>query len=322
MAINLITGYAGAGHITSADAGRFNAGICGPDKYVMNTGDRFAYVLESNNKITIKSGDAVNQGRHISIPYGTYETLNIENGSQGKSRIDIVALRYERKISTGIETAVIKIVKGTEVFNGNPTPPSLETGNILAGDAVDEMLLYYIYITDLSVTRVQQVFNTVHSLNSMWDYIYPVGSIYMSVNDVSPSVLFGGSWEQINDRFLLAAGGKKAGTEGGAEQHKLAEESLPLHTHTVPKHTHTATIEKSGLHQHGVNRCRNAASGTARFAAQYTENSIHHTTMDGEHSHNVIVENSTEFETAAAGEGKAFDIMPPYLAVYMWKRIN
>lgn len=160
MAINLITGYAGAGHITSADAGRFNAGICGLDKYVMNTGDRFAYVLESNNKITIKSGDAVNQGRHISIPYGTYETLNIENGSQGKSRIDIVALRYEREISTGIESAVIKVVKGTESSNGNPTPPSLETGDILAGDAVDEMPLYYIYITDLSVTRVQQSTDT------------------------------------------------------------------------------------------------------------------------------------------------------------------
>lgn len=322
MAINLITGYAGAGHITSADAGRFNAGICGLDKYVMNTGDRFAYVLESNNKITIKSGDAVNQGRHISIPYGTYEMLNIENGSQGKSRIDIAALRYERETSTGIESAVIKVVKGTESSNGNPTPPSLETGDILAGDAVDEMPLYYIYITDLSVTRVQQVFNTVHSLNSMWDYIYPVGSIYMSVNDVSPSVLFGGSWERINDRFLLAAGAKKAGTEGGKENHTLTEEELPSHTHTVPRHTHTAKTERAGLHNHGVNRCRNAASGTARFAAQFTENSVHMTTQDGEHIHNVIVDNSEEFATESAGEGKAFNIMPPYLAVYMWKRIN
>lgn len=226
------------------------------------------------------------------------------------------------KTSTGIESAVIKVVKGTEGSNGNLTPPSLETGDILAGDAVDEMPLYYIYITDLSVTRVQQVFNTVHSLNSMWDYIYPVGSIYMSVNDVSPSVLFGGSWERINDRFLLAAGAKKAGTEGGKENHTLTEEELPSHTHTVPKHTHTAKTERAGLHNHGVNRCRNAASGTARFAAQFTENSVHMTTQDGEHIHNVIVDNSEEFATESAGEGKAFNIMPPYLSVYMWKRIN
>lgn len=38
------------------------------------------------------------------------------------------------------------------------------------------------------------------------DIIYPVGSIYISVNSTNPSVYFGGSWEQIKDRFLLACG--------------------------------------------------------------------------------------------------------------------
>lgn len=38
------------------------------------------------------------------------------------------------------------------------------------------------------------------------DLIYPVGSIYISVNSVSPATLFGGTWEQIQDRFLLSAG--------------------------------------------------------------------------------------------------------------------
>ena len=46
MAIELITGYAGEGHVSSADAGRFNAGVCGTGKYVLGTGTKFAYSVE------------------------------------------------------------------------------------------------------------------------------------------------------------------------------------------------------------------------------------------------------------------------------------
>ena len=41
---------------------------------------------------------------------------------------------------------------------------------------------------------------------SVIDMVYPVGAIYMSVNNTNPGNLFGGTWEQIKDRFLLSAG--------------------------------------------------------------------------------------------------------------------
>ena len=53
-------------------------------------------------------------------------------------------------------------------------------------------------------------------LKRMFNLIYPVGSIYMSTNNTSPAVLFGGKWEQIKDRFLLCSGNTyKNGTTGG-----------------------------------------------------------------------------------------------------------
>ena len=72
---------------------------------------------------------------------------------------------------------------------------------------------------------------------------YPVGSIYMSVNSTSPATLFGGTWEQIQDVFLLAAGSTyTAGDTGGSASHTLIVDELPSHVHTVPKHGHANTI--------------------------------------------------------------------------------
>lgn len=334
MAVHLITGYAGKGHITSADCGCFNAGICGLSKYVLETGEQFKYNLESNNQITISSGDLVNQGRHISIPYGTTETLTIENGSQGYSRIDVVVMRYERAAGTGIETPALKIVKGTP-HETTPSVPALETGDIFSGDSVDEMPLYYIYITDLNITEVEKVFTVLPSLISMWNIIYPIGSIYMSVNNVSPSVLFGGTWEKIQDKFLFGSGIKKIGEIGGEETHSLTEDELPLHSHTIPKHSHTipkhshrAASSAAGAHNHTVNRSLSAAAGTAKCAAQYGDS--HNTSTNGQHSHTITVYDSDELKTNDAseytsgnsGKGASHNNMPPYITVNIWKRIS
>ena len=50
-------------------------------------------------------------------------------------------------------------------------------------------------------------------------YAYPVGSIYISATSVNPSALFGfGSWQPIEGKFLIGAGGQyKAGEIGDGE---------------------------------------------------------------------------------------------------------
>jgi hypothetical protein len=69
-------------------------------------------------------------------------------------------------------------------------------------------------------------------ITSLWEKIYPVGSIYISANSTSPANLFGGTWEQIKDRFLLAAGGTyAAGSTGGEATHTLTVDEMPNHVH-------------------------------------------------------------------------------------------
>lgn len=80
-----------------------------------------------------------------------------------------------------------------------------------------------------------------------FDEIYPVGSIYMSVNSTDPSTLFGGTWERITGSFLLAAtdngssgASQAAGNTGGAATVTLtaAQSGVPAHAHGLNSHTH------------------------------------------------------------------------------------
>ncbi len=119
------------------------------------------------------------------------------------------------------------------------------------------------------------------------DNIYPVGSVYISVNNTNPATFIGGTWVQINDVFLLSAGTNyTAGDTGGEAEHTLTIDEMPKHNHGV---YYRAIYPDSGK-SWGVD------PGTRGSA------------NDGL--------NSIQF----AGGGLAHNNMPPYLVVYMWKR--
>ena len=121
------------------------------------------------------------------------------------------------------------------------------------------------------------------------DFIYPVGSIYMSVNSTSPATIFGGTWEQLENRFLLGAGSDyAAGTTGGEAEHTLTVDEIPSHSHKWPSKYSTSI-------------------GAYIWYTPWTNNSG---TIDAQ----------VRAHTDAAGGGEAHNNMPPYLAVYMWKR--
>ena len=126
--------------------------------------------------------------------------------------------------------------------------------------------------------------------------VYPVGSIYLSVNDINPNILFGfGTWERIQDKFLLGAGAQfPAGTEGGEIEHTLTELEMPAHDHEFDRHQ--------------LWRNESIPPSTS-------------TQGDGYGANNKTLPIYTD-TTIATGAGESHNNMPPYLAVYIWKRIS
>ena len=84
--------------------------------------------------------------------------------------------------------------------------------------------------------------------------LYPVGSVYISFNATDPSTLFGGTWQRLKDRFLLASGDSYApNTTGGSATKTIGVNNMPAHNHTVNasgNHSHTATTSTAGNHSH------------------------------------------------------------------------
>ena len=132
------------------------------------------------------------------------------------------------------------------------------------------------------------------------DVIYPIGFVYISINNINPSTLFGGTWEQIKDTFLLAAGDTyAAGATGGEATHTLIETELPeidgkFATAVVGNHTNKGVQG----HAYGTD------FGTLASGIQGT-----------------TINNQVQYGYGYKfGNGQPHNNMPPYLAVYVWKR--
>ena len=154
MSVNIVTGYTGVAHVTSDDDRAKNSAIFGSSKFILDYGKKFAYEKLNNNQIRIKDGMAINQGTQMGIELNDFEDVVIENGTSGKTRIDLIVLRYEKNLDSGKESASLQVIKGTEV-DSSPTIPNYLSGNILdGGDLIDDMPLYSVTISSLTISAV------------------------------------------------------------------------------------------------------------------------------------------------------------------------
>lgn len=159
--IHLITGYAGSGHISSADQGAFNAALFGTGSYVLNIGNKFAASVITNNKIRLLAGDLIMQGRHVRFNPGEVSLdLTIENGETGQNRNDLIVCRYTKDATDSKEKCELIVIKGTAT-SGTAIDPAHNTGSILDGAAIADFPLYRVPIAGLNVGTLVPLFKVV-----------------------------------------------------------------------------------------------------------------------------------------------------------------
>ena len=161
--------------------------------------------------------------------------------------------------------------------------------------------------------------------------IYPVGSIYLSASSTNPSSLFGGTWEQIKDKFLIGAGNSySGGSTGGSTTHTHTNPttgSTAITVDQMPSHSHYASTGGAGSHSHTLSvDIYGNPDGWSDYGRNYWNNnwgsSNPSTSPVGDHTHTVTVEStgSGQGHTHTMGSTGSTSNIPPYLAVYMWKR--
>ena len=135
------------------------------------------------------------------------------------------------------------------------------------------------------------------------DTVYPVGSIYMSVNPTSPAALFGGSWEAIQGRFLIGKDNEQfitAGAMGGEAQTTLPVNQMPAH--------------KGHLYGNGDAVWSTTSEDTYYMASGLLSK------YGKDRPYIVRAGNEAVPRGFTRGGDQPHNNLPPYLVVYMWKR--
>lgn len=173
---------------------------------------------------------------------------------------------------------------------------------IKVGDLIFDREGYLYQIDSLDSTYCIATYSGTR-LGTYTDYniVYPIGSIYMSTINASPASFIGGSWERLKDKFLLGAGDTySAGSAGGAATHALTVSELP-------RHSHAQQISVPG--ENGMYKMVYGTSGSGTAWGQtLSEGTVKSLT-------------GKQVSTDYTGSNTAHNNMPPYLTVYMWKRV-
>lgn len=229
----------------------------------------------------LKVGDGSTQAK--SLPYVKVDTDSaLSSTSTNPVQNKVINTELGKKLSTSggtmtgaLTTKGIKLTSGTDYGTTLPSSPATN----------------------------QLFFQTVGS-NFILDNVYPVGSIYMNVNSTNPGTLFGGTWEQIQGKFLLGMSSSyPAGSSGGEATHTLTEAEMPSHRHKF--------VGNPGSEGNAFSSFSQAAQISAPGNAYPSEPAFTKGSDWGSRG-GIIIE--------TVGGSQSHNNMPPYISVYIWKR--
>lgn len=166
--MEIVSGLGEKPHVTSQQFRQILEGTIGQKSYIITSGENLEPELAANNLLKIRSGMMSHHGNVSSVKIGTYDAVELTNGSQGMKRIDLVVNRYTRNAETNIEKNEWVVIMGTPVAS-NPVAPAYTVGNLQKGDLVDDCPVFELHYDGINVTEVKKMLSVlpnVAELNS------------------------------------------------------------------------------------------------------------------------------------------------------------
>lgn len=178
MATNLlVTGSHGGDdpHVESKHDALMHAAMLGRGGYILKTRNwTMKPTAKDANNITIPAWDLVVEGRQIYIAAPT--DVNIQSGSQGQKRCDLIVARYALNSGTGVETVTLEAIKG-KPSAATPADPGIETGSIIGGAIVSDLPLCRVNLDGITITSIDTLVNVMQPLEDVWDSLPHCGLI-------------------------------------------------------------------------------------------------------------------------------------------------
>ena len=154
--MEIVSGRVGRPHVTSQQFRQFIEGTVGQDSYILRSGEKLEPELASNNSLKIRSGMMCHHGNISSVKIGTYDEVELTNGTQGMKRIDLVVNRYTRNEEDNTEKNEWVVIMGTPA-ESNPAVPEYIKGNLQNGDLVDDCPVFEVHFDGINIVEVTKM---------------------------------------------------------------------------------------------------------------------------------------------------------------------
>ena len=154
--MEIVSGRTGKPHVTSQQFRQIIEGIISDESCILPSGENLEPELVSNNSLKIRSGMMCHHGNVSSVKIGTYDEVELTNGSQGLKRIDLIVNRYTRNEEDNTEKNEWVVIMGTPA-ESNPVVPEYTQGNLQKGDLVDDCPVFEVHFDGINITEVTKM---------------------------------------------------------------------------------------------------------------------------------------------------------------------
>lgn len=151
--MEIVSGRTGKPHVTSQQFRQIIEGIIGDDSCILPSGENLEPELVPNNSLKIRSGMMCHHGNVSSVKIGTYDEVELTNGSQGMKRIDLIVNRYTRNEKDNTEKNEWVVIMGSPA-ESNPVVPEYTQGDLQKGDLVDDCPAFEVHLDGINIVEV------------------------------------------------------------------------------------------------------------------------------------------------------------------------